>query len=125
VKKVQQLREGKFRPTKNMEKRIWKFEFEEAAYEKVDEELHWRCLHEMQEAFFCNGECGAPEHWMLASQVMFCHDCMHDPCMCMSELKYDSKAKAYFRYDRSGMRLYFTGNKREQNNGTNEKKHGK
>ena len=64
-----------------METRIWKFEFEEAAYEKVDKELQWRILHERQEAFFCDGEYGAPEHLMLVSEVTFCYDCMHEPCV--------------------------------------------
>jgi hypothetical protein len=35
-----------------MEKQTWKFEFEEAAYDKVNEELKWRLLHERKEAFF-------------------------------------------------------------------------
>ena len=122
VKKVQQLKEGKYQTTKNMETRIWKFEFEEGSYRKVDEELKWRFLHERNEAFFCDGECGAPEHWMLVSEVTFCYDCMHEPCVCMSELKFDTKEKAYFRYDRNGKRLYFTGKRKGEKENTSERK---
>jgi hypothetical protein len=125
VKKVQQFKEGKFKTTKNMETRIWKFEFEEAAYDKVDEELQWRLLHDKLKAFFCDGECGAPEHWMLVSEVTFCYDCMHDPCVCMSELKYDIVEKAYFRYDRNNKPLYFTGAKKGDKKDTSAKKPGK
>jgi hypothetical protein len=62
---------------------------------------------------------------MLVSEVTFCYDCMHDPCVCMSELKYDRNAKAYFRYDRTGRRLYFTGEKKEQDDRSKGKKQGK
>jgi hypothetical protein len=45
---------GKFKSESKLPKLhgAWKFEFKEGAYNKVNNELKWRFLHERQEAFF-------------------------------------------------------------------------